>query len=322
MNKRTNFIALLALVLLALADITSVQAQQEPLYTQFQFNKLAINPAYAGSRGATSFTSLYRHQWQGISDAPRTLSFNVHSALRNPKYALGVQVINDRLGVTNNTGIMVDYAYRLPLGSAAKSTLSFGLEAGVNYYNVALTEAIIHDSGDPNLQANFQKWLPNMGFGMYFSSPRAFAGLSVPRLIQNNLVPDGVVAPIQSKQFRHFYAMGGYVFDLGEFVKFRPSALLKYVQNTPLQAELNGSFLFIDRMWVGGSYRTDGSVDANLEVNITHQLRIGYAYDFVVGELGNYTTGSHELLIGFDLDFERDRMETPRNMGNSVVRYF
>ena len=292
--------------------VPGAQAQQQSLYTQFQFNKLAINPAYAGSRDATSITALYRHQWAGISGAPRTASINVHSPLRNKQFAVGLQLVNDRVGVTNATGLFADYAYRMPVGSNGK--FSLGLEAGITHYDVSLTDALSQDPDDPNLQSDFTKWLPNVGAGAYYSSDRFFAGISVPRLIQNRLMPEGMESAAAA-QARHYYAMAGYFFKLSSVVKLRPSVLAKYVQDAPFQAEINGSLLFVDKLWIGASYRTDASVDFNLQYDVTPQLRLGYAYDYVLGQLGDQTSGSHELFVGFDFDFDHARIVTPRNVG-------
>lgn len=282
------------------------------MYTQFQFNKLAFNPAYAGSREVMSFTALYRHQWAGIEGAPSTISFNLHTPLRDKDYAVGFQVINDRSGVTHTTSVYGDYAYRMPIGNGR---LSMGVHAGATFHRVGLTAINFFDPADPAVQGDLARWLPNVGLGLYYKTDMFFAGLSVPQLIQNTLSPDHLTG-VSAKQSRHYYAMVGQVINLGESgnFKLRPSALLKYVESGPVQADLNLSLLMMERFWLGSSYRTDETIAFNMEVNISGQLRLGYAYDLPMGILGEYTSGTHEILLGFDLDFSGNSAISPRRL--------
>ena len=309
----------LFITLLALTAALNLFAQQEAMYTQHMYNKLAINPAYAGSRTHTSITALYRDQWTGFDGAPSTATLNIHGKLKNPKLALGFQVYNDQLGISNTTGLQATYAYRLPMGNGH---LSFGISAGFNHYKVSLTEAISIDAGDPTLAENLNLLLPNVGGGIYYNTPTFYAGVSVPKLIQNELINTDLETSndVMAQEIRHYNGMIGGVITLSETVKLRPTALVKYAPNAPVQADLSATFLFIERFWVGGTYRTQGSVDGHIEFQASRQLRIGYAYDYVINDLGSYTGGSHEILVGFDLNFlSKDRHVTPRQM---TLNYF
>jgi type IX secretion system PorP/SprF family membrane protein len=307
----------LSVVLLALLT-TPLLAQQESMYTQYMFNKLLINPGYAGSRAVTSVTMLYRDQWTGFNGAPRTGTFSVHGHLRNPKVALGLTVLNDRIGLQNQTGVYANYAYRLPLG---EGRLSFGVQGGFDHYQIALSSAVHIDAGDPTLGADLNLYTPNIGAGVYYQSEVFYAGVSALRLVENDLSGRTIVSESDAyaRQARHLNAMMGGVVDLTESVKFRPAVLVKYAPNAPVQADFNASFLFLERLWAGMSYRTNASLDFMVEFQISRQLRVGYAYDHQINAIGPYTTGSHEVLVGFDMDFGRSRVVTPRMM---APRYF
>ncbi len=306
------------LAILLAINAAPLFAQQEAMYTQYMFNKLLINPGYAGSRAATSMTLLYRDQWTGFAGAPRTGTFSVHGHLRNPKIALGMTVINDRLGLQNQTGIYANYAYRLPLGDGR---LSFGVQGGFDHYEVALSTAVHIDAGDPSLASDLSMISPNVGAGIYYQSEEFYAGVSAQRLIENDLSGRTILSEDDpyARQSRHFNAMLGGVVDISDGVKLRPAVLVKYAPNAPIQADFNASFLFVERFWAGVTYRTDASIDVMVEFQVSRQMRIGYAYDHQINEIGPYTTGSHEALIGFDLDFGRSRIVTPRMM---APRYF
>ena len=309
---------LLAFLLAVCAVSLSVSAQQEAMYTQYMFNKLLINPGYAGSRAATSVTMMYRDQWSGFNGAPRTGTFSIHGHLKNPKIALGMTVINDRLGLQNQTGIYANYAYRLPLGNGR---LSFGVQGGFDHYEIALSTAVHIDAGDPSLAVDLSMINPNIGAGIYYKSEEFYIGASAQRLIENDLSGRTILSEDDSysRQARHLNAMAGGVIDISENVKLRPAVLVKYAPNAPVQADFNASFLFVERFWVGASYRTNASIDGMIEFQVNRQLRIGYAYDHQINQIGPYTTGSHEVLIGFDLDFGKTRVATPRMM---APRYF
>ncbi len=294
-------------------------SQQDYHFTQFNFNKLALNPAYAGSRDVVSITSIYRNQWVNVKGSPKSVTLSMHSPFLNNKIAGGLFFFNDRLGVTNNTGIYGAYAYRLLMKS---STLSIGLQAGMLNVRNNYTELDPNDQGDNLLQENVSHTYPNFGFGAYWSNNRAFAGASFPHLLKNDLNPDnGTDVNRYDQLLRHFYFMGGYVFDLTEKVKIRPSVLLKLVADnntgSPINMDFNLSFLFINKIWAGVAYRLNDSFDVMMEYQINQQLMAGYAYDFTLTDIRKFTSGSHEIMLRYEFNFRKKSVVTPR-----YIKYF
>ncbi|MBI1192382.1 MAG: type IX secretion system membrane protein PorP/SprF [Bacteroidetes bacterium] len=307
---RATVLQFWGLMLVVLVTQAGVQAQGDALYTQYQFNKLAINPAYAGSRDAFSVTAVYRDQWRGIDGAPKTASLAMHAPVGS-RIGLGLHLVDDRLGVVEETGAWGSFAFRIPAGSGQ---FALGLNGGAALYRTSLAGAFIGDNNDPVLSADQQLWLPNVGFGLYYHSERYYVGLAAPRLLDNDLreTSTALSGAQSGRQVRHFNAMTGFVFDLGENAKLRPAALLRYQENSPVQTEFNLSALLVERLWIGAGYRSGGSLDSYLEFNVTPMLRLGYSYDWVVNELGGQTGGSHEFLLGIDLPGKRDAASSPR----------
>lgn len=288
------------------------QAQQDALYTQYQFQKLAINPAYAGSRGGFSGALIYRDQWRNIEGAPKTASLTMHGAVADGRIGLGLQFMSDRLGVFDETGAWGSFVYRIPAG---QGHFNIGLSGGVAYWRTSLEGTFVVDTDDPVFTADRALWLPNVGAGIYYHTDRVYFGLAAPRLIDNELqaTSQAVSGAQSARRVRHYNAMGGVVIDLGSAVKMRPAMLLRYVENAPFLTEANLSFLFIDRLWLGAGYRLGASYDFNMEVNLTENLHLGYSYDWVQGEIGGQTGGSHEFMFGIDLAGKAPPLNNPRS---------
>lgn len=280
---------------------TMMFAQQDPIYSQYMFNKLAVNPGYAGSRELLTTDILYRNQWVNIDGAPKTLSASLHSPLNNPHLALGAYVYNDRIGPLSYSGALATFAYRIifPTGK-----LSFGLQAG--FKNNGITGNFnSYDQQDPLMYANIQKKVtPDANFGVYYYSDKFYAGLSTLHLLQNQsmIVEDSAGNSQFTKLLSHFYGMTGAAFPLGDKIVFRPSVLAKFVHNAPPQVDLNASFLFVNTLWLGVSYRTEKAISFITEVNIAQNFRIGYSYDIWLNELKINNKGSHEIRISYDLN--------------------
>ncbi len=301
-------------------------AQQDPQYTMYMFNQMAVNPAYAGSRECLSATAHYRTQWTGIDGAPQTLSFGIHSPIGNERIAVGLQVVNDRLGVTNSTNVSGIVAYRLPV--TKKSKLSIGLQATVtNYLNNLASVATAAATGntDPVFGGNSNQslLLPNFGAGAYWYSDKGYLGITVPHLIDNHLESKSNTAinTAAAQQFRHLFVMAGWMFKLSDVVKFKPSVMLKYAPNSPVETDFNGCFLLYDALWLGASWRSDvsslrdhltESTDFMAIYEINQMMRIGLAYDLTVTKLSGYNYGTYELMLGYDFRKKMDRMLTPR----------
>ena len=308
--NKLKHIVLTAMVMLM---VITGWSQQQAMYTQYMFNGLALNPAYAGSHQTLEFTALAREQWTGLEGAPSTQTFTAHSPLRNRSIGVGLSLIHDQIGVTSQYGVYAAYSYRIQF--ANRGVLSMGLQVGFTSYNEELSKLAgsIRDPNDPNFAVNeVSKFMPNFGTGFYYYTNRFYLGLSSPHLIQNKL-DDIESTDIDSKQRRHYFVTTGYVFDLSRNVKFKPNLLIKVVEGAPVNADINLNFLFQEILWAGVSYRSFDSFDAMIQLNITEQFRIGYAYDFATTtELKRLHSGSHELMLNYRLKAPRHRMLTPR----------
>ena len=315
---------------LTIALITGAKAQQDPMYSMYMFNGLFINPAYAGSQEVVSMMAIYRAQWVGFDGAPQTANFSVHTPFRRDQYAAGLVVSNDKIGLSNNFSVTPSFAYRLRFGNGTK--LAFGVQASFSYFyqnNLGAQTATANDQAYLN---NDHLFVPNFGFGAYYYGKRFFVGLSVPHLLPSFLRDRTGVSKYAdtaiSHQYNQYVFTAGYVFGKDpSIIKFRPTILLKWQQGLPHnipQIDVSAAFLFVDRLWVGVSYRTGGdyiyggqAITAFMQVKITPQLQLGYAYDAELTALRHYTSGTHEIMLGYDFWYNKKRFVTPR-----YVKYF
>jgi type IX secretion system PorP/SprF family membrane protein len=299
------------LILLGMLTCFVGNAQFDPNFTQYMFNEMALNPGYAGSRECLSGTLLYRQQWVGLDGAPTTITGTVHSPLMGGKLGAGLNFANEKIGVTQRTGVSVNGAYRLALD---KATLSFGLQLGL----VSLSEnlAELNLQNDQQFMMNSGKrTAPNLGFGMYYSTAKWYGGLSIPRMIYNRLDVASGSAEVQNSfnlDYFHYYLTGGGVIDVNNVIKVRPNAMMKVVKGAPAQLDVNANVLFNDMIWAGLGYRTSDAVNLMVGAYINKQLRIGYSYDYTLSMLQDYNTGSHEIMLGYDLNYSKDKMVSPR----------
>jgi type IX secretion system PorP/SprF family membrane protein len=286
-----------------------LQAQQEAHYSQYMFNTLLINPAYAGAREQASMNLLVRSQWVGFPGAPRSQSFSLHTPSADQRHGFGMLIANDAVGPISATGLGFDYAYRIPVGPTGY--LSLGLQGTLDYYRTGFSGLNLEDQTDVSFtQTDIQRWLPNAGFGFYYQDKNWYFGASVPRLLRNSL--SNIKGDETAKQFRHYYVTAGLLLTLSENVKFRPSALLKYASAYNPQVDVNASFLFADRFLAGVSYRTSDAVVLLAEFWPSKQLRLGYAYDINTSRLRSFNSGSHEFMVGFDFSFNKSQVVSPR----------
>lgn len=328
-KKMTNFTFLRSRVALLFLTVASFcgynsHAQQEAMFSQYMFNTLLVNPAYAGSRDVLSITALGRQQWFGVDGAPQTYTLSVDMPLRNEKMGIGFTAFSDRLGTQNNMGGYLTYAYRIRVG--ARSTLSFGVQGGVDNLRWALNDTKNINALDPAFAISLNKVLPNIGGGLYLSNDRGYIGLSVPRIMQNTLFSN---SDTTAKQFRHYYAMMGLVFGKGAF-KIKPSMLVRYTKGAPLGLDGNINFWIKDKIAFGVSGRSAqlrgfggtnplDAVVGMLEVQLTPQLRLGYAYDMTLNKLNDgrkIKNGlgfqTHEGMLRYEFGFGKNKILTPR----------
>lgn len=283
-----------------------VTAQQQTTYTQYMFNGLAINPAYAGSHDALSFTALGRWQWVGMKGAPNTQTFAVHSPIQSKHMALGLMASRDEIAVTTNTTVMADYAYRIAMGGGY---LSMGLQGGFQSYRANYSDAYTINT-DPTFQKNISSFSPNFGAGLFYYNPIWYAGVSVPEIVKTNVENGGQIIYTQE---RHYFFTGGVVFILSPSVKMKPNVLVKVVEGSPVAIDYNVNFLLKEILWLGASYRSSESVDFLAEINLNQQFRIGYALDLVTNStLRNSAGTSHELLLNYRISLSKDKVVTPR----------
>lgn len=296
------------LITLAVFSTLFVVAQQEAMFTHYMFNTMAVNPGYAGSRDALTVTALNRSQWIGFEGAPTTQTLTVHTPLMAGSAGAGLSMVNDQIGPLSNTSVFVDLAYRLKL--SRQGTLAFGLKGGVNVFRASLSDLTLEDESDPNFQQGIRSLTnPNIGFGVYYSTQRFYAGLSAPKLIENDL--EGVSSGTEK---RHFYLSAGSVFDLSDRVKIKPTTLIKATSGAPVQADLTATFLLDDRYWAGAMFRGGDAAGILLGATITQQLAVGYSFDFsYANSTFEYNLGSHEIMLRYDFFFgSSERVKSPR----------
>ncbi len=300
-------------ILLAVSLIVfcfQAQAQFEPQFTQYMYNEMFINPAYAGSREHISLTGLYRNQWVGIEGAPKTQTFSAHSPLRNEKVGVGITFLSEQIGVTKDLGIFGNYAYRIPM---KKGTFSMGLQAGLINHVERLEDVKTQDQYDNSFLGTPKLTVPNVGFGLYYNSKTFYGGISIPRILQNGVDAKTGKGINQVKMdYWHYYLMGGYVIPLNENVKVKPTTMIKVASGAPIEADLGVHFLFNETIWLGGSYRTGDSWSAIVQFQLTPQLRMGYSYDYTITDLQRYNSGTHEITLGYDFSFNKNKIVTPR----------
>ena len=297
--------------LLALVSI-SASAQQDPQYTNYMYNTININPAYAGSRGSMSIFGLHRTQWVGIDDAPQTNTFSVNTPIADSKVGLGISFINDKLGVTSENTISVDFSYTLDLGGITnQNKLSFGLKGSANMLNVEYSRLLNYNPNDPQFQQDISgQFTPNVGAGIYWHNERTYLGASIPNFLETTRYDDNLQSTMRQRM--HYYFMVGHVFDLTPTLKFKPAFLFKAVKGAPLQADITANFLIHDKFTLGAAYRWDAAWSALAGFQITDGLFIGYSYDGDTKALKNYNSGSHELFLRFELFNKYRRVNSPR----------
>ncbi|MEI7724556.1 MAG: type IX secretion system membrane protein PorP/SprF [Bacteroidota bacterium] len=312
MNKRNCIRTFFFIIPILWASIS--YGQQDPLFTQYAYNKLAFNPAYAGSGGRFTLDLIARVQWVGFSGAPRTISFNAHTPLRNPRIGIGFHAYRDELGPSVDYGAMAAFAWRILF---RKTTLCFGVQAGFKYMDINWGLLNPKDQNDFMLASQVtNKAVPDVDFGMYYYGNRFYVGLSAKHLLQNEILIASS-GPNDKTSFtklrRNYYGIAGGAVPLSSTVDFIPSFLVKYIQDEPLQADFNVSFLFNNVLTLCAAYRTEKAMAMMVHINLGKGFSIGYSYDIWFNSLKSYNSGSHEVRIGYEFDiFHKDRMLTPR----------
>lgn len=302
------------LSILVLLSSMLIKAQQDPMFTHYSFNTLAINPAYAGTRDALTVTGLHRSQWVGFPGAPVTQTLTMHTPIITENAGLGLSILNDKIGPSNTTSFYMDFSYKIKI--TKKSWLSFGLKGGVNLRKIDLTTVKTQDSYDPAFIEDIKsEFLPNFGFGLYYFSERYYLGLSIPKLLENNYTENTVSGSTNlGSEKKHYFFIAGAVFNISENVLLKPTGFLKLTNAAPLEGDITANFIFYDKFWAGLMYRTGDAAGILAGLNITDQLAVGYSFDWsFTNTTGKYNAGSHEIMFRYDFIFKAKRkIRSPR----------
>lgn len=297
------------ILFLGLFAYMGLSAQQDAMYTQYMFNTLMYNPAYAGTKDALSTAAIYRNQWVDFDGAPKTVSLYAHGPIRE-KYGLGLDLQHDTWGVHRWTLARGNYSYKFYVSPKAK--VSIGINTSLlfqqsNYQDVNTFETNV----DPSFaEGRNSKVQPNFGFGIFYYSNMYYLGFSIPNIVNNKLS----ALSVEARQYRHYYLTGGAVLPLSDLLKLKPSFLLKSVGgNAPLEVDLTLQLYINDVVWTGLAYRTRDSFDFLLGFDLNNSIHIGYAFDLITTEIREHTTWhTHEFMLGYDLNLRNERVISPR----------
>jgi len=287
-----------------------VQAQQDAQYTQYMYNTVSVNPGYAGSRGHISIAALHRSQWIGLEGAPKTQTLNIHSPIGGNGMGMGISLVNDVIGPTSETYFDIDMSYTLKTSQEGK--LSFGIKGSAHLLDIRFSELNIY-APDATLEQDIDnKFSPNFGAGVYYHTNKYYLGLSVPRFLQTSHFEESSVSTAREQM--NFYFITGYVFDVNNNLKFKPTVLTKIVQGAPLQVDLSANFLLNDKFILGAGYRWDAALSAMVGFQLNESLLLGMAYDKEVTELGSaaFNDGSFEIIFRYDFIKSKGNVKSPR----------
>ncbi|MRI01968.1 type IX secretion system membrane protein PorP/SprF [Kriegella sp. EG-1] len=304
---------IIIITVVLITSVWGIHAQQDAQYTQYMYNTVAVNPAYAGSRGVLSINALHRSQWVGLDGAPTTQTLNVNTPIGR-RVGVGLSIVNDRIGNGTNQDTYFDavFSYTIPTSETGK--LSFGLKAGGHSLNLDFNQLKNYNNEASSLGISDidKKFSPNFGAGIYYHTDRFYAGLSVPNFLKTEHFDTSSTSIAQERM--NLYLITGYVFDLNQNLKFKPAALLKAVNGAPLQIDLSANFMFNEKFILGAAYRWDAALSGLFGFQITDQFMLGLAYDKETTELGNtaFNDGSFEVLLRYELFTRYKRVIAPR----------
>ena len=297
-----------AFILVLTVFSVGVYGQQESQYTQYMYNTMMFNPAYTGSREVGSFFGMFRTQWVGIKGAPTNGSISYHQpmeSLRN--VGLGGSIFRESIGPQNQTDLAIDFSYTL---NFENSKLAFGINGSGSLFQINYDELTKQDQADPNLSGSESVFSPNIGAGIYWYTDKYYLGFSVPNMLETTHYNKSSVSVLKNTQ--HMYLIGGYVFNLSENTKFKPAVLSKIAFGAPLQLDLSANFMFNEKFVLGAAYRWSAAVSVMAGFQISERWFAGYAYDFETTELSKYNSGSHEILLRYELLKTYKKIVSPR----------
>lgn len=291
-------------ILLVFMHFFGALAQFSPVYTTYMLNGLTLNPAYAGSQEVLSLSFLHRDQWAGFEGAPQSELISAHAQVKDKRVGLGLLFLHDQLGPTSSTGVFGNYAYRLNVG---KSKLAFGLKGGFNYLSYSESALRLSDEDDQSFNINESSFLPNFGVGIFFKAQKFYAGVSIPSFLsQRESSTTGGFEMYHDMANYNYVATAGAIFVLSEEFKIQPSLLFQYNQKAPPVLDVNSLVVYRDFLWVGAGYRAKSALMALVQVRlypVIPQLKLGYAYDYSLGKLSKFGSGSHEIVMSYEFSY-------------------
>ncbi|WP_430908518.1 PorP/SprF family type IX secretion system membrane protein [Maribacter sp. 2-571] len=299
--------------ILTLGVFHTVMAQQDAQYTQYMYNTIVVNPAYAGSRGVLSLAGLYRTQWIGLEGAPNTFTLNLNAPVSR-RIGLGLSLVNDEIGEGTNQETYVDGSFSYSVPTSENGKLSFGLKAGGHFLNIDFSK-LANYGVESNLANIDRKFSPNFGAGIYYHTQKFYAGLSVPNFLETQHFDEtGEGNSFLAEERINWYLITGYVFDLNPDLRFKPALLFKAVSGAPLQADVSANFLLNQKFTLGAAYRWDAAISGLMGFQISDQFMLGLAYDKETTALGNtsFNNGSFEIFLRYELRAKYKSIITPR----------
>ena len=302
MNIKFTFLGLLILC------VNSIYSQQEAQYSQYMYNTISVNPAYAGSRNVLSVLALHRSQWVGFDGAPTTSTFSINTPIPETNLGLGISAISDRIGPTEQNTFSGDISYTIRLNE--KTNLSFGVKGTASFFSFDQYKVTPFQANDPKWRSVSTRLSPNFGVGTFLHSDQYYLGVSIPNIKESNFYNDNDIA-INSQRM-NYYLIGGYVFDVSNSIKFKPAVVSKIVTGAPVQLDLSGNAMFMNKFVLGAAYRWDAAVSGLAGFQVNDALFIGYSYDFDTTSLSRYNFGSHEVFIRYEFVYKKDKLVSPR----------
>lgn len=302
--KKTIILSVLVLM------FTNSYSQQDAMYTQYMYNTISVNPAYAGSRDALSITALNRSQWIGLEGAPSTQTINIHTPVKLQNSGFGLSISNDKIGITKFFSAYADYSYKIQISK--KSYLSFGLKAGADILSDDYAELITERTNDPTFTGAYNTGLlPNFGFGLYFFTHNLYLGASVPRILKYDYANSIIETDLKEGK-QHLFFIAGYNFDVSNSFALRPTTLVKATKGAPIEFDFTLTAVYNNKLWAGAMYRTGDAGGVLAGINITDQFAIGYSYDLSFLQFSN-NLSSHEIMIRYDFLYKnKERVLSPR----------
>ena len=305
MNKIVQNLVILSLVISSIA----LYGQQDPQFTQYMFNTMSVNPAYVGSKGHGVINLLGRAQWVGVDGAPQTQTLSYDTPIGYSGVGLGVNLVNDVIGPSRETYLDANVSYTVR--TTDEGNLAFGMKLGGRFFNIDWTKGIYRDKDDLQLAAPINRFLPTIGAGVYYYTNNWYVGLAVPNILRTEHYDDVSGGGSVAVERMHYFFIAGYVFDLSESIKFKPALLTKVVSGAPLSLDVSANFLFNEKFRAGVAWRWDDSISALLGFQVSRSLQIGYAYDLTTSNYSNYNSGTHEVLLRYEM-FRPQTVKSPR----------